>query len=729
VKSPQQTSQTHSILNNLILTAGCLSSLGLLIWSVRVIVQSSYFYIPWDLAPLLVSFGFWVVGVAAWFRDKQTVTVLFFYVSASSLAVGLISGIGSDLAGRLFYILLVWLAPLLFQFHITWVFPSPWRSRHKYLAFWYLFALAFSIPFVFFSISELQNFGWFTFLRMAVRVSIVISMIISMVLLSLHLRNSNRPTTRHRIRFIFSCIVLAFSPLLLLSLLPDLLGVMFIPYSVNFVWLLIIPLSYGYTMAASHDIRVERTINHFIIYYLAAVLFAGGYLIIAEISRYIIPDWAYFWSWAIAGLAMFLLFLLSRINQPIRQLANWILYGSENHHLELLTKMADSLYPVLDRDRFRQILVEEMASNLSLTGSVLFLKGRRNNLVLEGVTGFDWQMSSHFSLPEKGALITFLKGQGRIIENEALQNAVAHVSLVSEEVTLLSVQSIGLWIPLVSGDEMHGLLVLGDKCGDALFDAKDRQTLLILVHQAGIAAHNLLLAESLQASRDELAVSHQQLLYAREKEKQQIACELHDNVVQQLLGISYHVVDLRKKISHLKLKEKTNYLTIDSGMVSLRDDILHIITKIRETIGELRPAGLNEFGLGGALEGFVYKMQHQAGRLCPQIELNIEQNDHRLSDSVEICLFRVSQEALRNVLKHANAKKIKIHLFTSENEVQLEILDDGSGFVVPARLSELVYENHFGLVGIAERVDWVNGHLEIRSQPGQGTQIQVRVPL
>ena len=122
-------------------------------------------------------------------------------------------------------------------------------------------------------------------------------------------------------------------------------------------------------------------------------------------------------------------------------------------------------------------------------------------------------------------------------------------------------------------------------------------------------------------------------------------------------------------------------------------------------------------------------LQHQAGSAGPQIETNIEQTDVELSEPVRICLFRVSQEALRNTLKHADAYHIKLHLCFAENEVVLDIRDDGCGFTVPERLSELTQSNHFGLVGMTERVAWVNGRLEIQSQPGQGTNILVQIPI
>lgn len=723
------------ILNRIFLVACAISSLGLLIWSIIEILKpvcqsttSSCQHSPWDLVPLLVALGFWVVGTAILSWGQQFAFVIVFLIGSASLSVGLLSGLENDLAGRLFYILLAWLSPALLQFHCIWVELPKTHIERRAIASLRLLACALSIPFMVSSIAELQNLGWFPILRSGVRFTLALTLISVIILLGSQFRRSTQSPTRYRIRIVFSGTVLAFLPLLLLSLLPSLLGTTFIPTEVNFAWLLFIPLSYGYSITSQKYRGVERFLSQVITYYLTAVIFLGGYLVVADILGYFVPDWADFWAWAIAGIGMASLFFLARVNQMVRLISNWILYGSEKSRMELLLQMTNSLGPVLDRARLRQILVDELATIIPSAGNVLFLKTGGRNFVLQGLTGFDWQAPGDFSMPENGALAVFLKAHGPIVENSKVHKGLAHATLVPEELKLLAIQDIGLWIPLVSGDVLHGLLVLGCKPGGILFNEGDQQVWLIFARQAGVAAHNLLLTEDLQTSRKELARAHQQLLYAREEERRQLARELHDNTVQQLLGISYQVVTLQYKLYGPQDNRLQNSVKFDPGLDVLRQEILRVTTQIREMIGELRPAGLEDFGIGSVLESFVHKLQRQAGSAGPQIDLNIEQTDVELSEPVRICLFRVSQEALRNTLKHAEARKIQLHLYYTESEVILNIGDDGSGFTVPERLSELTQSNHYGLVGIAERVAWVNGRLEIRSQPGQGTNILVRIP-
>jgi signal transduction histidine kinase len=189
---------------------------------------------------------------------------------------------------------------------------------------------------------------------------------------------------------------------------------------------------------------------------------------------------------------------------------------------------------------------------------------------------------SHFSLPENGSLTTYLKNQGPIVENYKIQRALENKPLVYEEIEVLSNRDIGLWIPLISGNCLHGILILGCKPGGALFNAGDQQVWRIFAYQAGVAAHNLLLAEDIQSSHDELARAHQQLLYAREQERRDLACELHDNVVQQLLGISYHVVAIQGRLQGFQLNGPSSPEKNDWGLNSLRQEILRVTTQLRE---------------------------------------------------------------------------------------------------------------------------------------------------
>lgn len=474
---------------------------------------------------------------------------------------------------------------------------------------------------------------------------------------------------------------------------------------------------------------MEKTFSRIIVYYLALILILGSYLAIAEIFIRLIPGWVNFWAWMSAALSIVTIYLVTHFNKIILRLIDWIIYGSERSKLELLDQMTDSLGLVLSREILQRMLVDELASIIPLTDCALFLINTDGKFILRRRIGFTWPDTPAPTFPRNGKLAIYLKNAGPLLDNQVIHRENSLDTLSPAEYEFLSLGGIELWIPLISGEEMHGLLLLGYSPDDYLFNERDRRVWHIFAHQAGIAAHNVLLAEDLRISRNELSRAHQQLLYAREQERRRIACEIHDNAVQQLLGISYQIASIEKKANHTELTGLFQNEKIGAELGRLRQEILQTTSQLRDLIGELRPAGLEEFGLASTLEGYIHKLQYQAGASAPRIDVELNQNGIILPEMTALCLFRVAQEALRNALKHAQAQHIQLHLSCRGNEIMLKVLDDGCGFPLPSRLSEFTQTNHYGLVGISERVAWVNGHLDIRSHPGQGTEILVRIPL
>jgi signal transduction histidine kinase len=149
------------------------------------------------------------------------------------------------------------------------------------------------------------------------------------------------------------------------------------------------------------------------------------------------------------------------------------------------------------------------------------------------------------------------------------------------------------------------------------------------------------------------------------------------------------------------------------------------IAALRGLISELRPAALDELGLAAAIEGLI-EQQATAGELEIDAEVEIEAGDasdpQRLEPELESTLYRVIQEALTNVVKHAQAERVRLVLREFEGRIELLVRDEGLGFEAGEPTEG------FGLLGMQERVELSGGELEIRSRPGDGTEIRAWVP-
>jgi signal transduction histidine kinase len=160
----------------------------------------------------------------------------------------------------------------------------------------------------------------------------------------------------------------------------------------------------------------------------------------------------------------------------------------------------------------------------------------------------------------------------------------------------------------------------------------------------------------------------------------------------------------------------------------LKREVVDVVRQLRELISDLRPPGLKEFGLEAALEGLLDKLRRQGGPECPSLELECE-NMRELPEPVSVCLFRVVQESVTNVIKHAGAGRATISLRPNGSNVELKVTDDGSGFEIPKRLEEFSAQERIGLAGMKEREELVKGQMDIESDSGSGTTLHIKIPI
>ena len=122
-------------------------------------------------------------------------------------------------------------------------------------------------------------------------------------------------------------------------------------------------------------------------------------------------------------------------------------------------------------------------------------------------------------------------------------------------------------------------------------------------------------------------------------------------------------------------------------------------------------------------------LQREGGDALPIISLDVDDRAADLPQALTVTVFRIVQEAVRNALRHAEAREIVVELRMERSSVEVHVRDDGRGFVVPDRLDDFSRTGHFGLVGLAERVEQADGEITITSYPGMGTTLAVRIPV
>ena len=214
-----------------------------------------------------------------------------------------------------------------------------------------------------------------------------------------------------------------------------------------------------------------------------------------------------------------------------------------------------------------------------------------------------------------------------------------------------------------------------------------------------------------------MAEVRRRLSQSQETERLLLARELHDGPLQEVIGMAF---DLLLLTQTLQEEEQVAKVTEISNAVQKTARHLRLVAQT------LRPPVLAHLGLAAALRAHLKQIQD--ARDTPVLSLETSEEKWPVSEEVALALLRIGQQSLQNALQHAQAEQIQVRLHYDDAWLQLEIKDDGQGFVVPTHQVELAREGHLGIVGMAERAEAIGGKFEVFSQPGQGTCIRVTVP-
>jgi signal transduction histidine kinase len=253
--------------------------------------------------------------------------------------------------------------------------------------------------------------------------------------------------------------------------------------------------------------------------------------------------------------------------------------------------------------------------------------------------------------------------------------------------------------------EEIGRLVLSPRAPGEGFSDADRNLLEDLARQAEVAVHAVRLTTDLQHSRERLVAT-------REEERRRLRRDLHDGLGAQLAGLNVQAGTLRRLIPR-------DPAAADEVVVELRDELRSAIADIRRLVYDLRPPALDDLGLVEALR----RLSERYGSKDEPLRVVVEAPEDlpNLPAAVEVAVYRITQEALTNVARHARARNCVVRLAINK-DVALEIVDDGVG--IPAQRGAGV-----GLSSMRERASELGGSCVVEPVPESGTRVLVRLPL
>jgi signal transduction histidine kinase len=353
-------------------------------------------------------------------------------------------------------------------------------------------------------------------------------------------------------------------------------------------------------------------------------------------------------------------------------------------------------------ERVLELVVKRSRALVEARVMVLALR-EGDELVVRAASGEVDHAHMHLALPLEDSLSGYVQRSGR----------AQRVSDSTPSISALLLKAFGahteLVVPLRFRGQGLGVLAALDRLRDGPdFSAEDERLMTAFATSA---------ATAVATARDVAAEGLRRSLEAAERERSRWARELHDQTLQDLAGLKVLLSSTRRA----KEREQLDRI--------IEQAIEHVqlgVDALRGLVTELRPAALDELGTAPALRALIDRTATTAGQAIElTVDLAYEQGrvDTRHAPELESAIYRLVQEAVTNVVKHAGAGRVTVAVIEDDATVQLTVTDDGAGFQTDATSAG------FGLIGMRERVTLLGGELDFDSQPGAGTTVTARIPV
>lgn len=388
----------------------------------------------------------------------------------------------------------------------------------------------------------------------------------------------------------------------------------------------------------------------------------------------------------------------------------------QNRDLSILNTITGAVSSSLELPEILESLKNLLAERLNIPGGVIFFYDEfDDSLYVEAAWGVPAAVLSEIKrIPTGSYHYERVVREKMAVHEPDLQPVVQNV-YQELEVVRPSWQSY-LCIPLLAKDQVQGVLDLFSKSAGGF--SEDQITLLsTLGRQVGVAIQNARLFEQIWAGRRRLQMLSQELLEVQESERRHISRELHDEIGQALTAVKVNLQAARRALPSEEILAQ-----LDESI----DVVERTLEQVRDLSLDLRPSLLDDLGVVAALRWYIDRQAQRAGF---EAQFTADLPELRLPSELETTCFRVVQEALTNIIRHANASHVKVELRERDQTLELFIRDDGIGFDVDAVMERAAGDLSLGLLGMQERVQLVSGQFEIVSDPAKGTEIRAVFPL
>jgi signal transduction histidine kinase len=371
-------------------------------------------------------------------------------------------------------------------------------------------------------------------------------------------------------------------------------------------------------------------------------------------------------------------------------------FGLPIAHEELLIQYGRRMAALLDREALARLLSTDVSGALEASRATVLLAEGHNLVAMD---------ETDLQLPVLHAAVRWVASGGEAAPVDGrLRESIAQGRA--------DLDWTAVWVPLMRGTDLYGLWLLGARAENRGYSSEDLRWLTTLARQAAVVLETIVYAEQEQQLANEMQALYRQTVSARESERERLARELHDGVLQDLCAVARDLKSLEAQAENREPLE---------GLVARSNES---VQTLRAICHDLRPPLLSNNPIL-ALKALVERLDaHSAA----PIHIEVSADTLSLPEETALAIYRIVQEALHNAIQHADASEIAVRLTQYPDRLRMTVTDDGQGIPNSTDLRRFVAEGHFGLAGMRERAAMIGGRLDIQSAPDYGTAVILEIP-
>ncbi|MFB0559396.1 MAG: histidine kinase [Dehalococcoidales bacterium] len=492
-------------------------------------------------------------------------------------------------------------------------------------------------------------------------------------------------------------------------------------YPIDYLGGIINALLISYAILKYQLLDIKLVVRKGLVYSSLTIFLTTLYLLLLFIVQTLFHEWVGFSLALAAGFALVAAVLFNPLRNLIQKWIDQIFYRETYDYRQMLLSFSDRVSNVLDLGELAQSILDPI---------IKAMHAKKASLLFPGIesSNFSTQFSQQATKEEPpiklrftddNPVVTWLATEGKALKQELIDIIPQFKGLWETERVALKSPGLELLCPIRSRGDLIGILAVGEKQSESPYTDEEIDLFMTMANEAAVAVENARMLNSLKNQELRVRQLLAQAVHAQEEERKRISVDLHDSVAQWLVAASYRA----QTCSQILPGDDNNVARQE--LADMENTLSKSLKELRRVVTGLRPPALDELGLNYALKQSLEDLKAD-GLDCQFSKVGTQV---RLPSSIEIAVYRVVQEALNNVRKHANATKVNLRLQFLEDKLLVEVRDNGRGFDLPQTLDSATSVGHMGLLGMKQRAETLGGNIKIKTGEGAGTTIILSLPI